>query len=326
VVPEIMVRSTKDLSDLHTNNNKPFEYFFDKTHFLTSLSTACPQMTVYSDINDLYMYPSTANPIDLSPQGLTTEFVHGTVLAHPEQWRNSFDSWLHLQAPTFNAAMPVLIKLATPLLQFPITYDTPALANQFGRILRFREDCRRLASTILYNMSQKFGLELKSDTQVTPGKFYGAHLRTASDAIKAGWMGYEEQAKNYLDHALFTNLTTIYVTSGSPSDIARFKTQATAQIGANVTTKHELLSQEDAAALNSLTWDQQGLVDYEVLLRSSAFGGIDQSSFAWNIAMRRHVLSTRQDYLESGKTLVDEFSILFGPQGSMELCGASMWP
>jgi hypothetical protein len=40
--------------------------------------------------------------------------------------------------------------------------------------------------------------------------------------------------------------------------------------------------------LEALSWDQQGLVDYEVLRRSSSLAGFARSSFAFNIAITRN--------------------------------------
>lgn len=67
------------------------------------------------------------------------------------------------------------------------------------------------------------------------------------------------------------------------------------------------------------------LVDMEVLLRSSVFGGIVQSSFSWQIAVRRHLLSGREGYLGGPHALEDEFSVVYGT-GDVGYFGAAMWP
>lgn len=54
--------------------------------------------------------------------------------------------------------------------------------------------------------------------------------------------------------------------------------------------KDDLLSSaEERATLADMTWDQHGALDWEVLSRASYFSGPVFSSFAWNIAIRRHV-------------------------------------
>jgi len=124
----------------------------------------------------------------------------------------------------------------------------------------------------------------------------------------------------------------MYVTSGSRL-AATFKEDAKLK-NIMVVTKEDLLTGKDLAELNAMTWDQRGLVDYEVLLRSSQFAGIQLSSFAWNIALRRHTLS-RQRYRDAWDTNVkdgeklsmkDEYSRLLGQKHGEEFFVESMWP
>jgi hypothetical protein len=55
-------------------------------------------------------------------------------------------------------------------------------------------------------------------------------------------------------------------------------------------TKSELLRGEDLEEPEAMSWDQQALVDYEVMLKSSFFAGLQQSS----IAVRRHCMLMSQ--------------------------------
>ena len=87
----------------------------------------------------------------------------------------------------FTEERPVLVSLYKPLLQWPIDYDQPAFIACFGRILKLNEDVRRLAAKVLYAMDEEFHLGLNPKIPgIQEGKFYGAHLRTAVDAAKAG--------------------------------------------------------------------------------------------------------------------------------------------
>jgi len=92
------------------------------------------------------------------------------------------------------------------------------------------------------------------------------------------------------------------------------------------TSKLQLLHGDDLELLQSLSWDQQGLVDFLVMLKSSSFAGIEQSSFAWNIALKRHILSQDANYLNNGEALQDEYSMLLGEVGASSFIGESMWP
>jgi hypothetical protein len=366
VVSEIVSRGTT-LETLHTNINVPFTYLFDLEHFKASLSESCPQIHLIPHLNDLWDKPSTAKAIVLSPQDLTTHFEADTVLAHPANWTQSFKKYLNASHPTpFSASLPVLVSLHTPLLQFPLSYDDPSFVANFGKILRFREDIRRLAGTTLYAMNKKHGIGMDPDlVGVHPGLFYGAHLRTAADAKAAGWTPYINQSVNYLSHANQHKLPVIYLTTGNEADAKRF-TEDAASFNMSVSTKEELLAEKgferELKEMKALTWDQRGLIDYEVLLRSSLFGGTHESSFSWNVAMRRHVvtgggtwttiedrskllpnknrkekeLSKRE---ETGKevpglsgnflapqSFKDELSVVFGPPDEGKMFELSMWP
>ncbi|TVY87504.1 hypothetical protein LAWI1_G008364 [Lachnellula willkommii] len=370
VVPEIISRGTT-LSTLKTDINVPFTYFFDLEHFTASLSEACPQIHIIPNRNDLWDQPSTGKAILLSPQDLSDTLVAQTVLASPGTWSSAFKTHLNTTHPTpFSASIPILVSLETPLLQFPLSYDDTLLVANFGRMLRFREDVRRLAATVLYAMDKQFGMGFDLDLAgVRPGLFYGAHLRTAPDAKAAGWTPYARQAENYLTHARGKELSTIYLTTGNQEDAKTF-TETAANLSISVTTKEDLLAgkrfQRELVEMKSLTWDQRGLIDYEVLLRSSVFGGTHESSFDWNVAMRRHVVvgdgrwarigggggeskSYKRDEVEGNKkkrlttedekkvpgvngdyrsrqSFKDDLSIVFGPPEEGEMFELSMWP
>ena len=202
----------------------------------------------------------------------------------------------------------MLVSLAAPLLQFPLTYDDPHLVAQFGRILRFRPDVRRIAATVMYALNTRHNLGLEPGRGIVPGKFYGAHLRTGQDAAAAGWTPYVVQEHNYIAHAMKAHLGLIYVTPTTPADVEAFRNTA-ANVSISVETKETLLAsvsplesasvytplkgfEEEWGMLQGLSWDQQLLVDFEVLLRCSLFGGMWESSFSWNVAMRRHVVAS----------------------------------
>jgi hypothetical protein len=110
-------------------------------------------MRIYNHRNDLYNLPSTAKPLELIPQD--REFVHETVLAHPSEWRESFDEWLQSHTTPLFRNRPILVHFNSPLFQFPLSYDGSAFVENFGRILRSRPDATRLAATALFELSQK---------------------------------------------------------------------------------------------------------------------------------------------------------------------------
>jgi hypothetical protein len=281
-------------------------------------------MKVYGDLESTPNYNASSEIPFLPPQDLTTEFVAETVLAHPEEWRGAFDTWLLEHFPS-DSPKPSIVGLSTPLLQFPLSYDTKAFTDNFGRILSFKESIRSLAAAAMLNLTLTHNLDIPPEG-IAEQAYLGAHLRTAPDATAAGWASYQAQADFYLATAEKLGLPLIYVTSESEPSRAFVADAENREL--KVVMKENLLSEGDKAELAKLTWDQQALVDYEILLRSSFFVGIDSSSFAWNIALRRHVLSDEESLLqaEEGVNMRDEFSALMGMTGNFEKFSASMWP
>lgn len=246
----------------------------------------------------------------------------------------------------FDANKPVLVLIKQAFFEYDINTDPAPFVATFGRIVRFREDIRRLSAIVIYAMEKKYKLGFNPAPVGIPEarKFYGAHLRTAVDATAAGFAPYEEQSAAYLEMAHKNNLTVAYIASGSPPDIQRITTTAAEQ-GISVTTKNALLEgdpefKDALAEMKALTWDQQALIDYMVLLRSSAFGGTWASSFAWNIALRRHVAVNKGVWVPSeaaNKELhpgrgeyhtcfEDEINTIFGDDGRGIWFELSMWP
>ncbi|KFY50853.1 hypothetical protein V495_00048 [Pseudogymnoascus sp. VKM F-4514 (FW-929)] len=103
-----------------------------------------------------------------------------------------------------------------------------------------------------------------------------AHLRTEHDAQLAwsaeDWVygRYEKQAKFYFIQVLASGLKHMYVASGDQEEVARFAYEA-AEKYVTVSTKSDLLGAEDAAQLGALSLDEQGMVDFLVMLRASKF-------------------------------------------------------
>jgi len=319
---------------------------FDLDFFKSSLTGACPQMRIVSHEFDLTEFPAIRNA-SLTAKDLGNDFKVGRVMDFPTAWRAAFDKWLgEFGAPQgFSQSSPLLVSLTPAFFEFPIKYDSPDFIATFGRIVQFNKTLRRLASVVLYALDKKYTLGLHPGAR----KFYGAHLRTDVDAIAASFASYEEQSTTYLSGAKANQLPFIYLASGSKPDTERFiKDAAALQI--TVTSKIALLEgdAEFASALEEmqkLTWDQQALIDYSLLLRSSHFGGTWASSFAWNIVFRRHVavghgtwihseaannakrdLEVRNENLAPGECYKDSINTVYGPDGMGIWFELSMWP
>lgn len=312
VVPQIIARS-EDKITLQTGSLLSFTYFFDLEFFIESLTFSCPSITILPENSSLILQAQTLDPKTLAPVLLHSKWPE---MISPAGWSASFQSYLSATFPTISASNPVLIEIKIPLFQFPFSYNSPAFVASFGRILRFRADVRRIAATVLYGMVAEYELDVSLATGMRPDIYYGAHLRTATDAIAAGWTSYNIQSRNILADTKAHTLSLIYLASGNQVDTERFISTAASQ-NINVTSKMHILSltefEDERLEMEALSWDQQALIDYEVLLRSSVFSGTWESSFAWNVAVRRH-LTAEKEVARSRKVMFgDELSTVYGP-------------
>ena len=138
--------------------------------------------------------------------------------------------------------------------------------------------------------------------------------------------GYEAQSRYHLASCAQYGLKVVYLAAGE-ADYERFK-EETGNKSISVTNRMELLGrngfEKELEEMKRLTEDQQGthtlshfpnsttfwvlqlglthappigLIDYEVLLHSSIFGGTFYSSSSWNAAMRRHVVVSNGSWI-----------------------------
>lgn len=332
VVPRIIVRNTKDISKIRTGERAGMDYMFDVQHFVDSLKLSCPQLVLYRYVDAVPNRARGSGPVALLPESLVSEEIPKTGLQHPAAWRGKFLEWMEGWPGLVTATMetPVLVDLGRSYIQYPIYSDGEEFALSFGGILKFRKDVRTLATTALHNMLSTYNMSRNISQPILQNTFFGAHLRTEIDAVKAwpanDWMyqRYEVQSQRYLKKLSETNLTLIYVASGNRTEIARFSRDAVAY---DLATKFMLLDSKDREYLNTLAWDQQGLVDFLVMTKSSSFVGIGHSSFTWNIALKRHTFSQRKEgYLDGPEILSDELSEVYGKPHAYPEYAACLWP
>lgn len=298
MLPSFQSRSAEDLSSLW-NGKIPFTTFFDTEHFVATFAAACPKMEIYMPSTNHSLLPPLANRYGMPSmrQDLWPETVGTETPNTPEAAVKNFDNWLFAQPD--KSKETTLVSVGRTLWEGLDTRALPtAVRRDFGNSLRLIPEVRRLAAIVTYNLALKYHLHnVDPRLPYYPSSFLGAHLRTENDAKAAGWLdneaaaahaNYTGQTDAYLSQALEHSLPIIYVASGNASEISRFSEKAWQLHSINVTSKASLLSGPDLAALEALIWDQQGLVDYEVLRRCSSLAGFARSSFAFNIAITRH--------------------------------------
>ncbi|KFY29721.1 hypothetical protein V494_08510 [Pseudogymnoascus sp. VKM F-4513 (FW-928)] len=327
VEPSIVLRDDTDSAEIRTGVKTDMGYMLDPAHFRESLRLSCPGLKVYDRIEDL-KGKAFHDPIALLPESLEAKFP-ATGLQHPEQWRASFDTWLGQHVGP-SPEGTVIVNLQRSYLIYPIYTDGENFALAFGKILKFRADMRILATkTLLALAANASAVDLSQP--ILSDFFFGAHLRTEHDA-QLGWPAedwvygrYETQAKFYFKQVLASGLNRVYIASGDQEEVAKFAQEAVEK-NLTVLTKFDVLSAEDVAQLKALSWDQQGMVDFLVMLRASQFTGIGHSSFAWNVALVRHMFAKEKDHLRGPHLLNDELSDIYGYPKQYPEYASCLWP
>jgi hypothetical protein len=332
ILPKIQRRSETDLANIFTTSLQPFEYFFDEEHFRYALGTHCPRLTIYNETVDI---PNSQNkteikdfyPKDLnSPDGGDTRGRN----RHLDMFRTKLDKWLSgtNRAPKVEKPLTIRFKWAT-FFEWSAYRDGPEFAATFGDVLRIRKDIAELAAVTLAKMSKFAGSDPYAEEVPTlKAPYLGVHLRSESDALDF-WPDFHTQTNGYLEAANDTNLRHAYLACGNATESKRFADEAWNQLQLKVTSKLDLLNGDDLKRLQALSWDQQALVDFLVLSKSTHFTGCSFSSFAMNIAYKRHLMTggimTRQ-----WKSPGDAYSTLVGRSdkwwGDWMFMYECMWP
>ena len=340
ILPQIVKRSAHDITKLVPTTNGPqrgvpLDYYFDLRHLNDSLTAHCPQMRLHRSIDDFHDVPEMLVPIKMDIPALTKDFVNGTVLARPAQLGRLMWDLINIMVPESRRRYPLRVHLATPTFLFPTAYDPPDFAANFGRLLRVRSDARALAAAALFNLAKTYSLDLDPRRGLAAAanasaSFVGVHLRTERD-VAGKFPDYETQAARYLDYVLRHRTRLVFLATGASADnVTAFAARAR-DFDAVVVLKKDLLEGDDLARLLALSWDQQGLVDYEIMLRAGLVAGVSDSSFAWNLAMRRanayHGFGkARPRPASDAVAWSDQYSTLFGHSKAGEAMQLTIWP
>ncbi|KAG7290134.1 hypothetical protein NEMBOFW57_000131 [Staphylotrichum longicolle] len=291
VLPRISTRSEKDLSNLQLGQ-QGFDYFFDEDHFRQSLQAACPQFTLYDSTNDIPHAPVPFKAEKITPRnfGRRGGCDQRELNKHTGLFGKAFATHiattadeLHLPPPSLQH--PRIIRFNWGVQwDWPVFRDGPEFVATYGGLLRFRQDILALGQRAAGYMRQ-FALQRGGSRA-----FAGLHLRTENDALSR-WPKFDEQSGAYLERAGAMDFRAAYLATGNKTEARKLTVAAAERHGMAVVTKHELLKShpEDLAALEALTWDQQGLVDFVVLLECDYFLGVSPSSFSMNVAGKRHL-------------------------------------
>ncbi|CAK7200836.1 hypothetical protein SEUCBS139899_003535 [Sporothrix eucalyptigena] len=342
IVPRIGARSEKVLFNLGDDaHSVELDTLYDVDYFINNWKEACPQMRAVRTEKEVPGIPPLSEAPAIRANSFSAPRMRELML-DTKSWRAGFDDWMTKNVPVYqnmSAKEPLRIRQRLALSNWNREAHSADFADSFPRLFRFPQKMRRLAAATLWNLEKKTGKIVVSDAILFPdlvmvssddktslddsssivttlGKdrlpaqgYLGAHLRVAEDAKMANWPGYEAQAPAYLDEAERSSLSVVYLATGSAQHREMFHADASAR-NIQVVTKEDLLEPDELTELQSLTWDQQAIIDFEVLVHSSRFAGFVRSSFSWVIAIRRSILP------EAGKAVITKRDIEGGEVSS----------
>lgn len=296
VMPQVRTRSETNLVDI-MQDYRDLDYFFDAQHFRTSLNTHCPRISIYNNTWSIPNFKEPYRPVEITPRtgefGLRGGCDKRDLNRHTDLFGARFRQWLLDRATQFDLAPtsfshPQVIRLNWGVqLEFPVYRDGPEFVATYGGMLRFRRDILQLGKRTVEAMRR---FALAADPATRAGRFVGFHLRTESDALSA-WPSFDYQSSSYLREAAARGFKAAYLATGNSTEAAKLVERARSQHQIAVVTKQDLLRRhpEDLEALHALTWDQQALIDFIVLLACDFFLGVNPSSFSINVALKRHL-------------------------------------
>ncbi|OIW32596.1 hypothetical protein CONLIGDRAFT_630268 [Coniochaeta ligniaria NRRL 30616] len=304
VMPQISQRNPKDIGDFRTKNMMPFGYLFDTAHFKSTLATYCPQLTIHDSLAELNKHPGISkDALTLTPFQLPNITRDGPLINNPSKLRRSFHAWLKAENKAKHS--PIRVSLTNRIIwTWPTSHDPASLVRSFSSVIRLSHAVRLPAAEALYTLANSHiattPSQLPSRRNNPPFTlpFIGIHLRAEKDATQYRLTNYTLQTNYYLSrlttdllpsllsHPLSPNTTIpLYIASGDASQISRFAAQLSfVAPRVRVITKSSLLP---ASTLASLTWDQQALIDFQILERAAHVMGVRESSFAWTLALKR---------------------------------------
>ncbi|KAL1874329.1 hypothetical protein Daus18300_003693 [Diaporthe australafricana] len=355
VMPAIQKRNDDNIVDINSGKDyRPFSYFFDEDNFRQGLGETCPQITIYDSWAHI---PNITIPNNgswepeiekISPRAFSNRGnCDGAELdKHTDRFGDTFREWVQYDenGTPPDAEHPRLFRMTDypgVLWEYPRWHDGPELSNTFGGLLKFNKQVMRLGKKALKNMHtfarehartrDPLAIEARSHAASRDASaFFGVHLRTEADAIKF-WPSYEEQEEGYLSKAAELGLPAAYVATGNLSEAHKFSAAADEQLGMAVVSKADLLTGDDADELASLSWDQQGLVDYVVLAGSEYFVGNSRSSFSI-LTIQKRQLKEEGIYSRPYKIRPGGYgrSMIVGPMGDYYkhwmFIWDAMWP
>ncbi|KAK4952482.1 hypothetical protein LTR10_009288 [Elasticomyces elasticus] len=283
VLPSIAGAPSRHNSSDIVADKSAFGTMFDQDWFFASMAEACPQMAVYTPEEDHKM--ADALPGVYIPSSRRMDMDLGRT---KKAYLENLDAWLK-EKPQFQPDQLTLVNVERTRWQVDTRNMPQRLRRNLGQVLRTATESRRLAAVAVQELASRFATHIDPRMVVPKNAFYGAQLHTLGSPASQPYSNFSAQADAYLAEAIKHKLKIIYVASDNASELALFKIRAaTHPLPLIAVSKFDLLPADEIEALGKMTATQQALVDFEVMKRSSMFGGAVKSSFSYSVALARN--------------------------------------
>jgi hypothetical protein len=257
IMPRIAVRNPEDI--IWFDHWEDYSYLFDENGLRATLGEECPQLKIYDT------YHKVSKQVNSTAGGFT-HYAPGSFRKHVDE--------LIASVPNYSKDDSIVIWENEPLFGFYFDKESKNVHKSLSKAVNFRPDLLAIASVVI---------------SLLPKNFVGMHLRCERDT---GAYNYSTQVTPMLEMMKqnFTHIDTIYVAVGTPEIEEQFRADMNAH-NLKVISKSSLLSSDKQTGLqekmSNLGFDQQGVIDYQVLIQSDYFFGVGISSFAFGVAFER---------------------------------------
>jgi hypothetical protein len=256
IMPRIGTRSKTD-PKIWEDTVRDLTYLFDKDLFLQTLHQECPQLVIQEhDYN-------VTNRIQ-AESIIWKQYTGGTYRSH------IFDLLTYNNIVASKNSTAVME--TNPSFGWKFNKERFNIHRSLLKMLSFAPNLRTLATIVAKKLQPRY---------------IGFHLRAESDWP---WDNYENTVSWFeeLRHDDFSDLDMVYVAAGSQDLVDKFSNRLKAQ-NINVVSKWSLVAENSTllAEMKDLRFDQLAVIDYEILMQSSHFFGVAQSSFSYAIARER---------------------------------------
>lgn len=256
ILPKLAARKDNDI--IYFNHWENYDYLFDLDMLRNTLQRECPQLKLYD----------TFHPVDqkvFSGANHQVHYDYGT-------YRQKVDDLARKANHTSDKTL--VIWEDVPLLGWNFYREDNKIHESLYNAVNFRAELLSIASKVI---------------SLLPTKFVGIHLRNEDDMDA---YTYNKQVIPLLEMMTnnFSYINTIYVAVGTPAIEEKFRNDMKAH-DFDVISKRSLLNTTENANLyermNSFSFDQRAVIDFQILKHAEYFFGIGLSSFAYGVAFER---------------------------------------